>query len=150
MRKSSGASRQCPCGSPGAPQVRLWLTCVFDEWRNRMIPTRSFSERSLANHRLAFMETGGWRGLTGAVVLATIFATCGPVRADVILQYFESRHATMAKRLPDVFMAGYRAIWIPPTNRAEGGQSAGYDAFDRFDVSPFYGSADDLKNLIQE
>lgn len=72
------------------------------------------------------------------------------LKAQVILQYFESRHATMARRLPDVFMAGYDAIWIPPTNRAEGGQSAGYDVFDRFDVNPFYGSADDLKKLISE
>jgi glycosidase len=115
-----------------------------------MIPTRSFSKKSFAHHLLAFMETGTRRMLAASVALAAICATCSPVRADVILQYFESRHATIAKRLPDVFMAGYRAIWIPPTNRAEGGQSAGYDVFDRFDVSPFYGSADDLKNLIQE
>jgi hypothetical protein len=43
---------------------------------------------------------------------------------DVIIQYFESRYATITRRTPDVFMAGYRGLWIPPTNRAEGGQSA--------------------------
>ncbi|MDB5391263.1 MAG: hypothetical protein JWM11_6909 [Planctomycetaceae bacterium] len=69
---------------------------------------------------------------------------------DVILQYFESRHATIQQRLPDIFMAGYRALWIPPANRAEGGLSAGYDVFDRFDVNPFYGTEKELKDLIQE
>lgn len=69
---------------------------------------------------------------------------------DVIIQYFESRYATITRRTPDVFMAGYRGLWIPPTNRAEGGQSAGYDVFERFDVNPFYGSENDLKALIRE
>jgi alpha-amylase len=71
-------------------------------------------------------------------------------RADVVLQYFESRWATMAHRMPDVFMAGYGAIWIPPTNEAEGGQSAGYDVFNRFGFNGFYGSEADLTRLISE
>src|SRR5688572_21143623 len=79
-----------------------------------------------------------------------VIAVAAEADAQVILQYFESRHATMARRLPDVFLAGYRGLWIPPTGRAEGGQSAGYDVFDRFASNPFYGDAGDLRRLILE
>src|SRR3954452_21673773 len=85
-----------------------------------------------------------------ACSLGAILGAQKPAGADVILQYFESRYATMAHRLPDVFMAGYGAVWVPPTNRAEGGQSAGYDVFDRFDTNPFYGSQEELAALIKE
>lgn len=86
-------------------------------------------------------------------IMAVVVATLGPWRtagAEVILQYFESKYATMTHRLPDVFLAGYGAVWIPPTNRAEGGQSAGYDVLDRFDTNPFYGSQEELLALIKE
>lgn len=92
-----------------------------------------------------------WRwGLVAACGLTALLWARNPAGAEVILQYFESRFATTTHRLPDVFMAGYGALWIPPTNRAEGGQSAGYDVFDRFDTSPFYGSQDELNALIKE
>jgi len=84
------------------------------------------------------------------VCLAALAWNHASAHAQVMLQYFESRYATIARRLPDVFMAGYDAMWIPPTSRAEGGQSAGYDVFDRFDVSPFYGDEEELKTFIGE
>src|SRR5437016_6201692 len=95
------------------------------------------------------MSRLGW-GLIAACGLTALLWARNLAGAEVILQYFESRFATTTHRLPDVFMAGYGALWIPPTNRAEGGQSAGYDVFDRFDTSPFYGSQDELNALIKE
>ena len=56
----------------------------------------------------------------------------------------------MERRLPDVFMAGYGALWIPPTGKAEGGQSAGYDVLDRFNLTSFYGNEAELKRFIKE
>jgi alpha-amylase len=92
-----------------------------------------------------------WRWvLIAGCCLTAILRANNPAGAEVILQYFESRYATMGHRLPDVFMAGYGAVWIPPTNRAEGGQSAGYDVFNRFDTNPFYGSHEELIALIKE
>jgi alpha amylase-like protein len=88
--------------------------------------------------------------VVGISCMAIVALTTTQVSADVILQYFESKYTTITRRMPDVFMAGYDAIWIPPTGVAEGGQSAGYDVFDRFHVSPFFGTADELQKLILE
>lgn len=64
-------------------------------------------------------------------------ATASP--ADVVLQYYESRHATIERRMPDVFMAGYTMLWIPPPGRADLGDfSVGYDVFNRFDLGNGY------------
>jgi glycosidase len=81
---------------------------------------------------------------------AIVVLTSSSTRADVILQYFESKYGTMERRIPDVFMAGYDALWIPPTGKAEGGQSVGYDVFDRFDLNTFFGKEEELKGLIKE
>lgn len=51
-----------------------------------------------------------------------------------ILQYFESEWDDMERRVPDVFMAGYNAIWTPPPSKASDPFSAGFDVFDRFDL----------------
>jgi hypothetical protein len=76
----------------------------------------------------------------------------GAAQADgAILQYFESPYGLIEHRMPDVFMAGYDALWLPPTGRAEGGQSVGYDVFDRFDLDhTFYGNGEQLKRLVRE
>jgi alpha-amylase len=70
-----------------------------------------------------------------------------------ILQWFECRHSTIQKRIPDLFMAGYGAIWIPPPGRADSGnQSVGYDPYDRFDLgtpasTTLYGTETQLKTV---
>src|SRR3954454_5678143 len=64
-------------------------------------------------------------------------ARAGDVSAPVILQYFESSWLTMQKRTPDVFTAGYGAIWTPPPGRAlydDQGGGIGYNLYDRFDL----------------
>ena len=76
--------------------------------------------------------------------------------APAILQYFESRYGTIETRAPDVFKAGYGAIYTPPPGRADQGSfSVGYDAYDRFDLgkpgSPtLYGTEAGLKKTVAE
>lgn len=80
-------------------------------------------------------------------------ADAADVSPPPILQWFEGTYATMARRAPDLFVAGYGAVWVPPPGRADSGdQSVGYDAFDRFDLGKpgrptLYGTEDDLKKV---
>ncbi|MBX3381053.1 MAG: hypothetical protein KF805_13245 [Phycisphaeraceae bacterium] len=80
--------------------------------------------------------------LTGATVawlagLAVCFATAtSPMLAadsPVTLQWFECKWSDMEKKVPDWFMAGYGAVWLPPPSRCLDSTSVGYDPFDRFD-----------------
>src|SRR5690242_2712841 len=64
------------------------------------------------------------RTLAAALVCAAAFAI--PVRAadsspPVILQWFESTYSTIENRTPDLFMAGYGAVYTPPPGRADQG-----------------------------
>jgi len=74
--------------------------------------------------------------------------------APAMLQWFETDYQVMESRLPDVFEAGYGAIWIPPTGRADSGnQSVGYDVYDRFDLGAsddptLYGTRNELQTLV--
>lgn len=55
--------------------------------------------------------------------------------AAPILQWFESTYQTQEDRLPDLFMAGYGTVWLPPPGRADLSDfSVGYDVYDRFDL----------------
>ncbi|MFT3685060.1 MAG: hypothetical protein QM783_09070 [Phycisphaerales bacterium] len=49
------------------------------------------------------------------------------------LQWFETSWSNIELRTPDLFMAGYSALWLPPPCKASDG-SVGYDVFDRFDL----------------
>ena len=70
-----------------------------------------------------------------------------------ILQWFESSYQTIESRLPDIFMAGYGFVWLPPPYRADqGGFSVGYDVYDRFELGKpgnptLYGTEEGLKTL---
>jgi len=71
----------------------------------------------------------------GATLCLT--AAAGNVAAGdnpVILQWFECKWTDMEKRVPDWFMAGYGAVWLPPISRCLDTGSAGYNPFDRFDL----------------
>lgn len=79
-------------------------------------------------------------------------------RNGPILQWFETDYRTMTQRLPEVAMAGYSAIYLPPPSKgAGGGFSTGYNPFDRFDlgdrpwqgtVRTKYGTSQELHELI--
>ena len=49
------------------------------------------------------------------------------------LQWFETEWDDIERRAPDIFLAGYDALWLPPPSKASFG-SVGYDPFDRFDL----------------
>src|SRR5436190_17920733 len=84
----------------------------------------------------------GYRSRRALQVAAAVGVTASSLRAvdnspPVILQYFESSWQTMEKRMPDVFMAGYGAVWTPPPGRAlydDQGGGIGYNLYDRFDM----------------
>jgi hypothetical protein len=81
------------------------------------------------------------------------------VRRGAILQWFATDYVTMQKRLPEVVMAGYSSIYLPPPSKGgAGGFSVGYNPFDRFDlgdrfqlgtVKTRYGTTEELISLIQ-
>ena len=74
----------------------------------------------------------------------------------VILQYFDSQWATIERRMPDVFMSGYGALWIPPISRADSSDySVGFDVFDRFDLGyegrpTLYGTESSLDTMVSQ
>lgn len=86
-----------------------------------------------------------------AVVLGTLLSQS--VRAEVILQYFNTSWNEIATRMPELAEAGYTALWLPPPFQAGSQGSVGYDCFDRFNfgsggVVTRYGTASDLLNMV--
>jgi alpha-amylase len=53
--------------------------------------------------------------------------------AQNYLQWFETEWDDIERRVPDFFLAGYNAVWLPPISKASF-LSPGYDPFDRFDI----------------
>jgi alpha-amylase len=91
------------------------------------------------------------RATTSAVAIAVAGMQGAAGAGGPILQYFESPYVETTDRVADAFMAGYGALWLPPVGKAEGGQSVGYDVFDRFQLDgTFYGNGNQLKALIAE
>jgi hypothetical protein len=76
------------------------------------------------------------------------------VSAPPILQVFEATDSTVEARTPDIFNAGYGAVYLPPPGRADSGnQSVGYDVYNRFDLgSPgnptLYGTQTGLQTTV--
>lgn len=63
----------------------------------------------------------------------------GPVRAEVLLQWFETDWDEMYQKLPKVAEVGYDSLWIPPPTKGPVGTSVkwanvGYNLYDRFDL----------------
>src|SRR3569832_1452165 len=72
-----------------------------------------------------------------AIAAAIHPARAADVSAPVIMQWFESSWQTMERRTPDLFNAGYGAVWTPPPGRAlydDQGGGIGYNLYDRFDL----------------
>ncbi|MAO22320.1 MAG: hypothetical protein CMJ35_14295 [Phycisphaerae bacterium] len=49
------------------------------------------------------------------------------------LQWFETEWDDIERRVPDFFLAGYDAVWLPPVS-VSSFHSPGYDPFNRFDL----------------
>ena len=67
--------------------------------------------------------------------LCVCSGACSDESPPPILQWFESSYQTIEERVPDLFLAGYGFVWLPPPFRADQGDfSVGYDVYDRFDL----------------
>ena len=98
------------------------------------------------------------------VVVLSLVLGASSSRAEVIIQYFETRWDEMYQRLPEIAEIGYESIWTPPPGKspiggpyphAYGG-NVGYNSYDRFDLGDMpqrghwetrYGSRTSLRNL---
>ena len=65
--------------------------------------------------------------------LAAAPSTAEAQLARNYLQIFELEWDDIERRMPDLFLAGYNAVWVPPPSKASF-TSVGYDPFDRFDL----------------
>lgn len=81
----------------------------------------------------------------------------------VMMQWFETPWQDMERRMPDWFLAGYGATWLPPVSRGylwpgnadQNSSSAGYDVFDRFDLGKpnartAYGTEQGFDQVVNE
>ncbi|MCE9613314.1 MAG: hypothetical protein K8T26_03505 [Lentisphaerae bacterium] len=101
------------------------------------------------------MRSGaGW--VAGAALALALMAQS--LRAEVILQYFNTSWREIANKVPELAEVGYDALWLPPPTKGSGGLSVGYDLWDPFDlggkdqrnsVRTRYGTEADLQYLIQ-
>ena len=73
--------------------------------------------------------------LLGALIATTAIATHSAQAQNKLnyLQWFETEWDDIERRTPDLFLAGYDALWLPPPSKASFA-SVGYDPFDRFDL----------------
>lgn len=95
--------------------------------------------------------------LLGQVLFLSL-SFASPVRAEAILQYFNTSWRDIAEKVPEIAEAGYGALWLPPPTKASGGLSVGYDLWDPFDlggkdqrgtVSTRYGTEAELLHLVE-
>jgi glycosidase len=92
-----------------------------------------------------------------------LFVLCAlSVRAEVMLQYFETDWDEMYRRMPEISEIGYDFIWTPPPTKGPTGKgtkwsNVGYNLYDRFDLGDMpqrgslatrYGTRGDLRNMV--
>ncbi|MGO8903605.1 MAG: hypothetical protein ACLQU5_35470 [Isosphaeraceae bacterium] len=113
-----------------------------------MLHTRTRRKFTTLRHFSIYFAISAFGLLSGA--------DAADVSPPPILQWFETTYKTMQARAPDVFLAGYGAVWVPPPGRAGGSgngtDDVGYDPFDRFDLgqpghTTRYGTEDGLKSV---
>ncbi|HMP77068.1 MAG TPA: alpha-amylase family glycosyl hydrolase [Kiritimatiellia bacterium] len=84
--------------------------------------------------------------------------SAGVVRAEVMLQLFNTSWRDMADKMPELAEVGYGSIWIPPPTKGSGGLSVGYDLWDPFDlggkdqrntVRTRYGTQEEFLRMVQ-
>jgi glycosidase len=94
-------------------------------------------------------------GIAALLATTAALSAAADVSPPPILQWFESSYRTVEQRVPDLFLAGYGFVWLPPPFRADtGDQSVGYDVYDRFDLGrpgrpTLYGTETGLRTLAR-
>lgn len=93
-----------------------------------------------------------------ALILASAFAAAPRLRAEAMLQFFNTEWREIADKMPELAEAGYTSLWLPPPTKGSGGLSVGYDLWDRFDlgskdqrgsVRTRYGTEAELIRLVE-
>lgn len=69
-----------------------------------------------------------------AAAVASLASAATAQNKQNYLQWFEAEWDRIERRVPDFFLAGYDAVWLPPVSRTATFHSPGYDPFDRFDL----------------
>ncbi len=91
-----------------------------------------------------------------ALMLA--FAATTVLRAETMLQYFNTSWVEITNKMPELAEAGYTSLWLPPPTKGSGGLSVGYDMWDPFDlgsknqrntVRTRYGTEGELLRLVE-
>src|SRR4051812_44028058 len=96
-------------------------------------PRRALIRRALIRRALIGRMLIRRAALVATATLLAYVPFAAPVHAEDVsapatLQMFESTWKTMEYRAPDIFAAGYGAMWTPPPGRADtSNQSVGYD-----------------------
>ena len=89
-------------------------------------------------------------------IILMLFAVS--LRAETMLQYFNTSWAEITAKMPELAEAGYTSLWLPPPTKGSGGLSVGYDMWDPFDlgsknqrnsVRTRYGTEAELIRLVE-
>ena len=93
--------------------------------------------------------------LFGALLFSSFSSN---VRAEAMLQLFNTSWKDLAAKMPELAEAGYTSLWLPPPTKGSGGLSVGYDLWDPFDlgsknqrnsVSTRYGTEAELLHMME-
>lgn len=92
-------------------------------------------------------------------VLFSLWVAITPtLRAETMLQYFNTSWVEITNKMPELAEAGYTSLWLPPPTKGSGGLSVGYDMWDPFDlgsknqrnsVRTRYGTEAELIRLVE-
>jgi len=96
--------------------------------------------------------------LAATILLGATLPALAVIEPTSMVQYFEAKWEVIRARMPDVFMAGYNATWVPPPQRGSSQTSStsiGYDLFDRFDLGSDtfptrYGTETEFRLMVDE
>jgi glycosidase len=74
---------------------------------------------------------------------------------EVMLQWFENSWENLELRMPDFFLAGYNATWLPPVMLPGDPTSPGYDQFDKFNLGTpnnqtIYGTEAGFRQVVEQ
>ncbi|MBX7211499.1 MAG: hypothetical protein K1X78_24550 [Verrucomicrobiaceae bacterium] len=103
-----------------------------------------------------FNPTRSIRLLVGTMLVCVVLDSS--LRAETMVQYFNTSWKEITNKMPELAEAGYGAIWLPPPTKGSGGLSVGYDMFDPFDlgsknqrgsVKTRYGTEAELLRLVE-
>ncbi|HMP71641.1 MAG TPA: alpha-amylase family glycosyl hydrolase [Kiritimatiellia bacterium] len=94
--------------------------------------------------------------VVGLIAAGMVHAS--PVRAEVMLQFFNLTWQELIDKMPEIAETGYTSLWLPPPQKASGDLSVGYDLWDPFDLGgnpqrtggrTRYGTEEEMLRMIE-